>query len=135
MSFIPSAFAENNTSVKINMIKEKTETRFNNPIIVAGIWHYINITLENNEPQELILKLYKGDSMPTIGERNATNYYEWKYDINSQTSWIDLIEYDGRKYMNIDNCSENDDTYNFCVGIKDTLPGVPYYYENWTLDI
>ena len=130
-----SVSADNDVTVNIHMIGEKTRTRFNNPLIVAGIWHHINITAENQEFNELSLKFYNGESIPVTGERNATNYYEWKYDENNQTSWIDIMEYDGRTYIDNANCLKNSKLYSFCVGIKDTFPDTAYHHENWTLEI
>jgi len=136
LSFFSSISADDTASVEINIIGEKTQTRFDKPVIVAGIWHHINITLENQDFQKLSLKFYNGDSMPNEGERNATNYYEWKYDENIQASWKDEMEYEGRPYLNSENCRKNKDVYSFCVGIKDTFPPeIPYYYENWTLEV
>lgn len=45
-SFFPSVSADD-VNVNIHMLGEDARTRFDNPVIVAGIWHYINITLNN----------------------------------------------------------------------------------------
>ena len=127
--------ADNDLTLNIHIIGEKTQTRFGDPVIVAGIWYHINVTVENQDFQKLSLKFYNGESIPTEGERNATNYYEWKYDENSQMPWIDVIEYDGRTYINNASCLKNNKLYSFCIGIRDTLPDTAYYHENWTLEV
>ena len=135
LPFFLSVSAADDATVNVYMLAEETRIRFGSPVLVADVWHNIDITLENLEFQELSLKFYKGDSMPTAGERNATNYYGWKYDKNSETPWKDIMEYDGREYINNERCLISNNNYIFCVGIKDTFPSVPYYHENWTLEI
>ena len=128
-----SASAQEEVNIDIHMIYQSTQTRFDNPVMVAGIWHFINITTELSS-QDLILRYYKGTSMPETGDRDASNYYEWKYDTNNQ--WIDVNEYDeGYPCINLGLCKKEGNTYSFCVGIKDTLPAVENYYENWTLEV
>ena len=127
--------ADNDLNLKIHIIGEKTQTRFGDPVIVAGIWHHINVTVENQDFKKLSLKFYNGDHIPTEEERNATNYYEWKYDENIQALWKDEMEYEGRSYLNSENCRKNNDVYSFCIGIKDTFPEILYYHENWTLEV
>jgi hypothetical protein len=129
-----SATAQDEVTLDIHMIHESTRTRLNNPAMVAGIWYFINVTTDALDFQDLILKFYKGTSMPEAGDRDASNYYEWGYYINSQ-QWADINEYDGYSYINTELCKKEDDTYSFCVGVKDTLPSTVNYYENWTLEI
>lgn len=133
LPFFSSVCAEDNVAVNIHMLGEDARTRFGNPVIVAGIWHYINVTLENQVTGELILKFYQGDSMPSIGARDETNYYEWKYNANIQV-WTDENEYE-YSYINTTNCKKTSNIYSFCVGVKDTFPAIADYYENWTLEI
>lgn len=129
-----SVTADDDVTVSIHMVGEDTRMRFDNPVIVAGIWHYINVTLEEQVSEELILKFYQGDSMPAIGIRDATNYYEWKYNTDSST-WTDEKEYEGYSYINDTNCRKTGNIYSFYVGVKDTLPEITNYHENWTLGI
>jgi len=136
LPFFSSISADDAVSIEVHIIGEKTQTRFGGPVIVASIWHHINVTLENQDFQKLSLKFFNGDFIPTEGERNATNYYEWKYDESIQALWKDEMEYEGRSYLNSGNCRKNNDVYSFCIGIKDTFPPeIPYYYENWTLEV
>ncbi len=129
-----SVTAEDDVAVNIHMLGETARTRFGSPVVVAGVWHYINIILEDQVSQNIVLKFYEGNSIPSIGERDESNYYEWKYDVNS-LEWTDVNEYEGYSYINDTNCEKSVDTYSFCVGIKDTLPDIIDYYENWTLEI
>lgn len=132
MPFFSSVSAQNETIVDIHIVGEDARTHFNNPVIVAGIWHYINVTPEDQNFQHLDIKFYKGTSVP--GTKNESNYYEWKYNVGS---WTDLSKYD-YSYINADLCEKKDNTYGFCLGVKDTWPNTDdyfYYYENWTLKI
>jgi len=135
LPFFSSISADDTASMEIHIIGEKTQTRFGNPVIVAGIWHHINVTLEDQDFQKLSLKFFNGNSIPTEGERDATNYYEWKYDENIQALWKDEMGYEGRSYLNNESCQKSNDVYSFCIGIKDTFPEITYYHENWTLDV
>ena len=134
LPFFSSVCAEDNVTVNIHILGEGARTRFDSPVIVAGIWHYINVTLDNQVSLDLILKFYQGDTMPSAGLKDETNYYEWKYNANSQ-SWTDEKEYGGYLYINDTNCQKTDNIYSFCAGVKDTLPDITDYYENWTLEI
>ncbi len=129
-----SASAADEINVKIHMIGEDVKTRFENPVIVAGIWHYINVTFEETNFQNMFLKLYKGNTIPDVLSRNESNYYEWKYNVLSQ-EWIDINEYEGYSYINANESQKNNNIYSFCLGVKDTFPEVEDYYENWTLEI
>jgi hypothetical protein len=116
------------------MINEEPKTRYEKPVIVAGIWHYTNITVENQESQELKLILYQGTLVPAIGERDERNYYEWNYNEQNK-QWTDVNEYGGYTYIKNSSSIKRDSTYSFCIGIKDTLPSTVFYHENWTLEI
>ncbi len=87
--------------------------------------------MEDQDFQKLSLKFFNGNSIPTEGERDATNYYEWKYDENIQALWKDEMGYEGRSYLNNESCQKSNDVYSFCIGIKDTFPEITYYHENW----
>jgi hypothetical protein len=132
--FFSSVNADENISVEINILGEQAQTRFNRPVIVAGIWHYVKISIEEQTFQTITLKFYSGNTMPSIENQKESNYYEWKYNTNTQ-EWTDLKEYNGYSYINSSYCQITDNTYSFCVGIKDTFPKIIDYFENWTLDI
>jgi len=129
-----SANAANNITINISIFGGEKQTSFNNPVVVAGIWHYVNISRSNQNMDEFTFRLYKGYSVPSVTNRNETNYYEWRYDENNQTVWADISGYNV-DYINSDYCSKNDDIYSFCIGIKDTLPNIVGYYENWTTEV
>ena len=134
LPLVDCASAVDEINVKIHMISEDVKTRFESPVIVAGVWHYINVTFQETNFQNMFIKLYKGDSIPSAIERDESNYYEWKYNAINQ-EWIDLNEYEGYAYINSNKSQKNNNIYSFCLGVKDTFPEVEDYYENWTLEI
>ena len=128
--------AQNDVTIEIKIIGEEPRMRFNTQVVVAGIWHIFNVTTEPQNIQELHLIFYKGTAIPDEVDRDETNYYEWEYDKNSQTPWMDIQKYGGREYINATGSTKNQNNYNFMVGIQDTLPTEPqFYHENWTLDV
>ena len=128
-----SVTADEDIVINIHMLGEPARMRFGSPVIVAGVWHYINLSLENLPTTKIELLFYKGSSLPTSGERDESNYYEWRYDINT-LEWTDESGYE-YSYLNNENCQKKGDNYSFCVGVSDTLPDISDYYENWTLEI
>ncbi len=96
--------------------------RYDNPVWIRGIWHYANITL-NVEANKVSIIFYHGDTPLQIGDRDETNYYNWKYD---HGSWWD-VQHDSR-YIENDYCDHDIDFYSFYIGIDQ-------YAEsgNWTL--
>jgi len=130
-----SVSADELTLIDIHIIGENEQKRYGLSKIVAGIWHQLNMSLEEDDVSSISIKFYKGEIMP-IGERNATNYYEWGYNENSENIWDDLLKYGGRTYIDSDNCLKNGNKFSFIIGIKDIFPNTPlFYHENWTLDI
>jgi hypothetical protein len=101
---------------------------------MTEVWHLVNITINEQDFQNLIHKFYKDTSIPLPANRNESNYYEWRYNVNNQ-EWTDEYQYGGYSFINTSNCQKNDNIYSFYIGVKDTLPEVTKYYENWTLDI
>ncbi|UCH71635.1 MAG: hypothetical protein JSW62_04350 [Thermoplasmatales archaeon] len=126
------SFADDTITIKIHMIDEETRTRFNDQVIVAGIWHYVNVTIDL-QGQELILKFYEGNSMPSESNRDENNYYEWKYDNNQQ--WVDVKKYSGYTYINNGSCQKTGNTYSFCIGINSDAVAKDVGFKNWTLDV
>ena len=119
--------------VNIHIIGEDAKTHFGDPVMVAGIWHLIEITLEENGFSNLNVKLYNGSEIPSVANRNEQNYYEWKYSKNTP-QWSELTNYE-YSYIDVTNCTTTDNGYSFFVGIRDSFPDILDYYENWTLDI
>ncbi len=113
------------------MLDGEKQTRFSKQVIVAGIWHYVNITMENTDV--FTLRFYKGYTVPSEN-KNETNYYEWKYDKNNAIVWSDISGYDA-DYINSDYCTKNGNIHSFFIGIKDTFPNIVGYYENWTIEV
>jgi hypothetical protein len=135
--------ADNEATINIHMIRQDARYRLNNPIVVGGLWHYINVTPSSTDFQELNLKLYKGSSMPSSDNRDKTNYYEWEYSENLQ-EWTDVESHGGFSYMNTDLCQKNSNTYSFCIGVSPTVVTedyyylknrLPIYYENFSLKV
>lgn len=128
--------AQNGENVYIHIVGERTYTRFGTQAMIAGIWHFINVTTDTQDFQELNLKFYSGESMPNEGERDESNYYEWQYNNDDEIPWTDVKKYGSREYINITRSVKYANNYSFCVGIKDTLPSQPKFYnENWTLEV
>jgi hypothetical protein len=119
-------------TLSISMLQGEQQTRFNTPVIVAGIWHYLNITT-NQDFNELSLRIYKGVAFPT-GEKNETNYYEWSYDRNTDAVWSDVSGY-GINYIQQSLCKKTNTQYSFYIGLNDFMPNIVDYYENWTVEV
>jgi hypothetical protein len=131
---LPSVSSQDGAVVDISMTGGETQTRFDEPKFIAGIWHYLNVTVINQNVQKLTLKFYEGSSIPA-GEKNETNYYEWVYDESNATQWMDAKKYDDDEYIDTTKCVKNSNVYSFYIGIKDTLPNIEFSCENWTLKI
>jgi hypothetical protein len=114
------------------MLEGEQQTHFNKPVFVAGIWHYVNITMDQSI-DTISLIFYKGTAPPT-DNRNETNYYEWNYASNTAMIWNDLSGYD-ITYLQQDLCRKNGNLYSFCVGTADAMPNRVGYSENWTIEV
>jgi hypothetical protein len=124
--------AAEDATLTISMLQGEQQTRFNKPVLVTGIWHYVNITTDQSV-DALSLRLYKG-VMPPIGQKNETNYYEWSYDKNTATVWSDESGY-GIEYIQPELCQVTGTLVSFCIGVKDFMPNIVDYYENWTIEV
>jgi hypothetical protein len=129
---VATVSAADNATLTISMLDGEQQTRFHQPVLVAGIWHYVNISVDQSM-DELIVRFYKGTT-PAMGSKNESNYYEWSYEKNSATVWNDRNGY-GISYMQQDLCKNTIMMYSFCIGIKDTMPNIIEYYENWTVGV
>jgi len=128
--FITSA--DENVNIDITMIGGTKLDDEGTSKIVAGIWHYINFTLIN-QYDELTLKIYKGETIPT-GEKNESNYYEFQYNKNNIEKWIDISNYTV-DYINTEKCSNSNTIYSFCIGIKDELPSEEFSTQDWKIKL
>ena len=124
--------AADTVTVSVSMLQGEQQTLFGRPALVAGIWHYVNITTDQSY-DELSVLFYKGIVLST-GDKNETNYYEWKYDTNNAIVWYDVSGYE-IQYIKQNLCTKNTTQYSFCIGIKDTMPNIVDYSENWTMEI
>jgi len=136
-------FVLNGTCTSVNEITlhipcETQRTRAGNPVLVAGLWHYLNITLIDSEPSKLSAIIYKGSVIPPTDERNESTYYSWEYDGGN---WRDTTEYGGDiySYINTTNCKKTGKTYSFYIGIRsDVVKNInidTIDYDSWTLEI
>lgn len=114
------------------MLQGEQQTHFDKPVLVAGIWHYMNITL-TQIVDEVTVKFYKG-TMPSSGNKNETNYYEWHYERTDLMQWNDRSGY-GIEYIQQGLCTNTNTQYSFCIGVKDFMPNIVGYYENWTVEV
>jgi hypothetical protein len=124
--------AADDTTLTISMLQGEQQIRFEKPVLVAGVWHYVNITTDQNI-DEISLRIYKGILLPT-GQKNETNYYEWGYDKNTASVWSDVSGY-GIAYIQPELCQNTNTLCSFCIGIKDFMPNIVDYYENWTVEV
>ena len=135
---LPVTNAQSNlTDFTITIPGEQQRTISDKPVLVAGIWHHINITLIDSEPSKLSVIMYEGDTLPTSNERNESTYYEWEYN---NGNWNEVTEYGGTTYSYIDttNCKKTGNTYSFYIGIKDVVENTnidAIDYDNWILEI
>lgn len=123
--------------ISLHIIGEAQRTRAGNLVLVAGVWHYLNITLVNSEPSKLSIIMYKGDTIPPIIERDESTYYSWEYD----GSWKDTTGYGDNIYSYIteSDCKKTGKTYSFNIGIRSDVVRNTNIdeidYDNWTLEI
>jgi hypothetical protein len=131
-TLVPFASAADVTSLSLRMFGGEEQTHFDHPVLVAGVWHYLNLTI-SEIVDVLSVRFYKGPQLPG-GEKNETNYYEWTYDTTSATIWSDVSGY-GTAYIQSNFCQQTNTQYSFCIGIKDFMPNIVDYYENWTVEV
>lgn len=131
VTFVSAADA----SIIVYMPEQSPQTDdFDNPMLVAGIWHFVDITLDETTSEPLTVRMFAGATAPSFAQRNASNYYEWSYSEASEPAWQDIMTYGGRNYIDEGNCSHSGALYRFCIGVKDTFPSISSYQENWTLE-
>lgn len=110
------------TNLSIYVPNSESTTQYGYPVLIRGIWHYVNITLDI-EVDKLSIILYYGNS-PAV-EKDETNYYKWEYN---QGSWNDIQH--TSKYMEENYCTHEMELYSFFIGIDQ-------YAEtgNWTMEL
>jgi hypothetical protein len=131
-TILSAVSAAEDATLSISMLQGEQQTYFNKPVLVAGVWHYMNVTMNQNI-NDLSIRFYKGIAL-TPGNKNETNYYEWTYDTNGASVWNDISGY-GIEYIQQDLCHHANTLYSFCIGIKDFMPNIVGYYENWTVEV
>ena len=129
------SIASEEQSVDVSLALIKNQPRYLNglPIMVAGLWHMINISFEDIFEDDMFrLKMYLGDDLPV--QRTQSNYYEWSYDVVNGFDGDHQYSYTS-SFMDEDVCYASEDAIGFCVGIKDSLPNEVFHRENWTIEI
>ncbi len=118
--FIPQGKSISIENIEITIPGQQPRLVENTPIIVAGIWHYINFSIIDSQSDSVNLVLYKSNEPPSQSNRNENTYYEWEYNAGK---WFEPTEYgDGKySYINSTNCQKNENTYNFYIGIKSDI--------------
>jgi len=120
--------------VDIHIMGESPQFSSGQHVLIAGIWHQINVTIETKQVDTVTVKLYKGDTIPS-GDKNTTNYYEWSYNTSYDFPWKDVMQHEGFHYIKNSSCVKTGTLYSFCVGISDMLPNAVYYKEPWMLEV
>jgi hypothetical protein len=129
---LTSISSAQDVTLSINMLHGEQQTHFTHHVLVAGIWHYLNITTDEGYTT-LLLRIYKGIMIPS-GQKNETNYYEWSYDASTPPFWTNENEY-SVEYIQPALCQKINTQYSFCIGLKDFMPNIVDYYENWTVEV
>ncbi len=125
--------ANENVNVQISAAGADPNFEDDKLVLVSGVWNYINVSMNSEQPRDLGLVLYKGDELPN--DKNRTSYYEWMYDQDKSNHWISMIQYNDFNYIDTSKCKKIGSLYSFYIGISDFLPNIPFYKEEWTLDI
>ena len=112
-SFFDFLKAQSVTGVSISIPGEKEQMKFGQRVFVAGIWQYVNITVDDPGIGKLTIEFFKGDTPPDMDERNDTNYYEWKYDDGTPGKWVDVMTYDDREYIQNSSCLKKNGLFSF----------------------
>ena len=129
---LPFSHASQVKNLTIAFPEDKPQTRFDKPLLVAGRWQYINVTLDN-PADTLTLYLYKGEEPPASYLRNDSNYYAWRY--TSPDSWQPLYSYGGCAYINESACFYSENTYSFFVAVSQNAIPKNSIQTNWTLRV
>jgi len=129
---LPFSLALQVKNLTVAFPDDKPQTRFDKPLLVAGRWQYINVTLDN-PADALTLYLYKGQEPPASYLRNDSNYYAWRY--TSPDRWQPLYSYGGCAYINESACFHSESTYSFFVAVSQNAIPKNSIQTNWTLRI
>lgn len=112
------------TDLSIHIPNSQQLTQHGKPVWIRGVWHYINITLDNNIDEILVI-FYYGNNPNILDEKDETNYYKWEY---TQKIWGDM-QHDST-YINEEYCYHESRFFSFYIGIDQYAK-----IGNWTLEI
>ncbi|MEW6070216.1 MAG: hypothetical protein AB1485_06320 [Candidatus Thermoplasmatota archaeon] len=108
--------------IEIRIPSENPRFAFNSPVLVAGIWHFLNFSLDRAYTNVSLLA-YRGDSRPAPNTPyNYTNYYLWWYE-GTWNSW-------NESYIDTNKCAKTANTYSFYLGVDGRAES-----GNWSLEI
>ena len=98
---------------------------FNDSVLVAGDFRYLNITILN-ETEKITIIAYSGATQPTPQNRSIQNFYQWEYE---DGFWKDVSGY-STSYIDLSLCHRKNNTVSFCMRISQSAkPG------RWTIVI
>jgi len=124
MPFLLVGFNCIEASPNKNIISQ-SHVSVNDSVLVAGVFHYVDVTLPN-ENEKICIIAYSGDTEPEPQVRTENNYYKWEYD---NGVWKDASGYDS-SYIDSSKCYSENNTYSFYIGISNKAkPGA------WTIKI
>ena len=83
-----------------------------NPVLTAGNFYYLDITL-TNDAHRISIVAYLGSELPDVEDRSIKNYYRWEYD---NGKWLDKSGYESL-YINPSQCRKNGHIYSFYIGL------------------
>ncbi len=96
-----------------------------NSVLVAGDFHYVDVSL-CNETEKICIIAFSGTAEPNPEDRSIQNFYQWEYDCGV---WRDTSGYNS-SYIDPSKCYAENNTYSFYIGISNkALPG------SWTIKI
>jgi len=98
---------------------------FNDSVLVAGDFRYLNITILN-ETEKITIIAYSGATLPIQQNRSIENFYKWEYN---DGIWKDASGY-SISYIDLSRCHRENDTVSFYIRISQSAkPG------SWTIVI
>ncbi|MBN1860552.1 MAG: DUF2341 domain-containing protein [Candidatus Thermoplasmatota archaeon] len=102
-----------------------SDISFCNPVLVAGEFCHIDITL-TTEHEKICIIAFNGAIEPLPHDRSQNNYYRWEY---ANGNWSDLSGYDSL-FIDPLKCSIRNTTYSFYIKISNKVtPG------SWTIKV
>jgi hypothetical protein len=125
ISLLLSSLTFSHAVVIENESYEQQSVTSDNTILIAGDFQFFDITLDDSFNKISIIAFH-GDIIPDSEYRSIENYYKWEYD---NGVWKDISGHES-SYIKSLNCSKENNTFVFCIGIdKKARPGC------WTIKV